>query len=193
MPQCQSTEPGSHAADLKTPCLIMLGGPPGVGKSTVAALLNEQLSNSVWLDGDDLWRMNPFTINERTKSLVLKNIGNVLSAFLKERFDYVIFSWVMHQPRIADQVLSLLTTHDYKLIHHTLVCSAPVLLERIKNSARERNPELALDRLNQVLANYSQALDTDGRSPAQVAQLIIDAVNMPFRQPATNPQGETPD
>jgi len=76
--------------------LILIGGAPGVGKSTVARKIFTHLDNCVWLDGDNLWRMNPFIVNEKTKQMVERNIHYVLRSFIKEDFSYVLFTWVLH-------------------------------------------------------------------------------------------------
>ena len=39
--------------------LILIGGPQGVGKTAGARELFSGFSGSAWLDGDDVWRMNP--------------------------------------------------------------------------------------------------------------------------------------
>ena len=54
--------------------LIFIGGASGIGKSTVTVLLLKNLKNCVLLDGDDLWRMNPFKVDENSKAMVEKNI-----------------------------------------------------------------------------------------------------------------------
>ena len=40
--------------------LILLSGPPGVGKSAVGKRLKMKLERSVFLDGDWCWNMQPF-------------------------------------------------------------------------------------------------------------------------------------
>jgi len=40
--------------------LIVVNGPPGVGKSTVCNIVRRRLAPSVWLDGDWCWMMSPF-------------------------------------------------------------------------------------------------------------------------------------
>jgi len=44
--------------------LIIINGTMGVGKSTISKALYKNLENSVWLDGDWCWMMNPFIVNE---------------------------------------------------------------------------------------------------------------------------------
>lgn len=162
---------------MNLPCLIMLGGAPGVGKSTVASLLNERLDNSIWLDGDDLWRMNPFAVTESAKNMVLRNIRLVLGSFLSETFDYVIFSWVMHDPATVTRILSDLDPGRFRLIHRTLSCSEDTLLRRIAGQNRERDPRLCLNRLRAARQGFPELLETDGLSAGQVAELIMGIID----------------
>lgn len=158
---------------MKKPILILIGGAPGVGKSTVAELLYQRLNNSVWLDGDDLWRMHPFTVNTTTKQMVLDNIGFVLSKFLKGPFEYVIFSWVMHEHEIVEAILSRLTEQEYDLLHFTLGCADEVLRQRIAVAATPRNAQVCMDRLASTRQNYPDLIDTTDLSPEDMVNLII--------------------
>ena len=159
------------------PCLILLGGAPGVGKSTVANLLRQHLAPSVWLDGDDLWRMHPFAVTPRSKEMVLRHIRWLLTSFLSEPFDYVLFSWVMHEPGIAQQILRVLDPAGHILLHVTLACSEQTLLKRISGDSAERDPALCLDRLRSVRQNYPGAVDTDALDPEQTAKLILGMIS----------------
>ena len=48
----------------------------GVGKTTTCKELSKKLQNSVWLDGDWCWMINPFVVNEENKRLVINNINS---------------------------------------------------------------------------------------------------------------------
>ena len=39
----------------------------GVGKTTTCKELSKKLQNSVWLDGDWCWMIDPFVVNEENK------------------------------------------------------------------------------------------------------------------------------
>ena len=54
----------------------------GVGKTATSKSLYQKLINSVWLDGDWCWMMNPFIANEENKEMVLDNISHLLRNFL---------------------------------------------------------------------------------------------------------------
>ncbi len=73
--------------------LLLLGGPPGVGKTTVAPLLADRLAPCAGVEGDDLWRMSPTLITDRTRAMVESNIASVLTRFLAAGHEWVFLSW----------------------------------------------------------------------------------------------------
>lgn len=150
--------------------LIFIGGPPGVGKSTVAKLFLDQLENSIWLDGDDLWRMNPFKVNEKTKSMVENNIQYVLNSFISAQFSHVIFTWVLHQNSIVDSIIKRINLSGYKFHHYTLTCDRSELNDRIRSDdERSTSISLAQDRLEKSRSLKSVLIDTTEKTPAEVA------------------------
>ena len=54
--------------------IYIIGGTMGVGKTTICQKLKLKLANSVFLDGDWCWDMNPFQVTEETKKMVIDNI-----------------------------------------------------------------------------------------------------------------------
>ena len=62
--------------------LYLIGGPMGVGKTTVGQILKRSLSKCVFLDGDWCWDMDPFQVTEETKRMVMENICTLLNNFL---------------------------------------------------------------------------------------------------------------
>lgn len=153
--------------------LVFIGGPPGVGKSTVAKILLNELQNSAWLDGDGLWRMNPFVVNDITKKMVKNNIKYVLDSFLLARFSTILFSWVLHLDSIVDEINCAIKSDEYFFRHFTLVCDEAILRERIvSDDGRKTDISLALDRLHKARSVNSEIIDTSGKSPQDVAGLL---------------------
>ena len=96
--------------------LYLIGGPMGVGKTTVCQMLKRRLPRAAFLDGDWCWDMDPFVVTEETKSMVLGNIRHTLSGFLRcSAFENVIFCWVLHRQDIRDAVLAGLDTDDWRV------------------------------------------------------------------------------
>lgn len=44
--------------------LVLITGEAWTGKSTCAKLLYKRFNNSAWFDGDDVWRVNPFSCSD---------------------------------------------------------------------------------------------------------------------------------
>lgn len=114
--------------------LYLIGGPMGVGKTTISQLLKKQLNNSVFLDGDWCWDSHPFQVTDETKNMVIDNISYLLNNFIKcSAYKNIIFCWVMHEQSIIDNILLKLDTSlcDVKVI--SLVCNIDELQKRLLN------------------------------------------------------------
>ncbi len=61
--------------------LIIINGTMGVGKTAISKELNKKLNNSVWLDDDWCWMMNPFTVNDENKNMVIKKHNLFIEEF----------------------------------------------------------------------------------------------------------------
>lgn len=152
------------------PTLIFIGGPPGVGKTSVAKELCLRLLNSVWIEGDDLWRMNPFILNERTIDMVERNIACLLRSFLRSGFSYIVLTWVLHRNEIVRSLLDRIKDHDFDFHHYTLMCAEDTLMARLaKDIDRTTDPDLALRRLDQAREVTSSHIDTCGKRPEEIA------------------------
>ena len=159
--------------------LVLLGGAPGVGKSTVARLLLARLSGCAWLDGDDLWRTNPFRVDDVTRPMVERNIRFVLRNYVHADFRCVIFTWVLHLQPVIDLVLDGLRGLDVTPFPLTLVCDEATLLRRCAGDAgRTTDPKLAARRLRQSRELATTRIDTTARRPDQIADAVIDLAGL---------------
>jgi len=161
------------------PKLIFITGAPGVGKTELARRLFTRLHNSAWLDGDDVWRMNPFRVDDSTIALAHSNIESVLRNYLARGFSYVIFSWVMHQQSIIDRIIQSLEGLEYELFVFTLVCDDATLVSRLGSNATRTKIELAIERLRQSRGIETTKIETTGRQPEDIAGEILRRVESP--------------
>ena len=93
--------------------LLLIGGTMGVGKTTTGKILKKKLSNAVYLDGDWCWDADPFVVTDETKKMVMDNIAHLINNFLRcTSYENVIFTWVMHEQAIIDDILSGLTDKE---------------------------------------------------------------------------------
>ncbi len=125
--------------------LYLIGGTMGVGKTAVGQTLKRKLPDSVFLDGDWCWDMHPFRVTEHAKIMVMDNICYLLKNFLRSP-DYksVIFSWVMHEQGIIDEIVERTAAWDVEVVKLSLVCREDVLRARLQRDidAGIREPDI---------------------------------------------------
>lgn len=162
--------------------VYLIGGPMGVGKTTLCRALQRRLENSVFLDGDWCWDMHPFQVTEETKQMVQENIAFLLNQFIRcSAFDHVIFCWVMHQQAIVEELLSRLSAEECRIHTVSLVCTPEVLRERVERDiqAGVRQPG-AVERSLQYLSCYdalsTQKVDVTGCTPEEGAEKLLHLV-----------------
>ena len=158
--------------------VIFISGTMGSGKSTVSRLCSEQLTRSVWLDGDWCWMMHPFQVNDQTKAMVLNNITYLLNQFLAQPdFDYILFSWVMDDPETVRSILNRLLG-EFTFYHFTLSPSPAQLRRQLQSDIDRglRTPD-CLERSLARLPHYdgidSEKIETTGREPRSIAREIL--------------------
>ncbi|MBI2851397.1 MAG: AAA family ATPase [Chloroflexi bacterium] len=157
--------------------LIIINGAPGIGKTTVGKLLHNRLSNSAFLDGDDVWRINPFEVNEKTKGLVEKNITLVLRNYLEAGYEYVILAWVLHHQSAIDRLISRLDDLAPKIHIFTLVANEDTLVSRLQADKKiARNPAIARVRLRQSQLMETKKIDTTEVKLEEIVKEIMRSV-----------------
>lgn len=118
--------------------VYLIGGPMGIGKSTICNQLNQDLDHSVFLDGDWCWNMDPFVVNQDTKNMVLDNITHCLNNFIHTPgIENIIFCWVMHKQDIIDKIVQELDTEGVDIHLISLICEKEELIKRMLIDRRD--------------------------------------------------------
>ena len=149
------------------PKLLFLGGPPGIGKTTVAPLLAAALEPCAWVDADDLWRIHPFAMTDAAKQMVESNIVHVLGGFLRAGYPRVFMTWVLHRSDLIERLLEPLQVEAAQVVH--LTAEPACLRARLASRPEQPSASRALERLAQIQALPYAKLDTTELSPLQVA------------------------
>ncbi len=163
--------------------LIIINGTMGVGKSAACKELNKRLENSVWLDGDWCWMINPFVVNDENKNMVIDNITHLLKNFLNNSsLEYIIFNWVIHIEDIFDNILEPLKELNFQIIKITLICNEEALKKRILNDVKHNlRDEECFNRSVQRLEMYkdmsTKKIDTSNLSVFETVDEIIKIIS----------------
>ena len=158
--------------------LYIIGGPMGVGKTTVCRELKALTAPCAFLDGDWCWDMEPFQVTPETTAMVQENIAFLLGQFLRcSAYETVIFCWVLHQQEIVDSLLRQLPLEGVRVHGVSLLARPETLKERIgKDVAAGLRSWDVLERSVQRLPLYesmsTQKLWVDGLTPRQAAQRL---------------------
>lgn len=161
--------------------LIFLTGEAWTGKSTIARLLYQRLENSAWLDGDDVWRVNPMSFDDPRLRNSDVNMAFVLETYLKSNFEYVILSSiVLCKKTIRERILELIKYQNYELIVITLHASKEILRERAKQRDGNENPQFRL--LEESLAQKSIFIDTSTDSAENIVEKIKNRIQNQNRE-----------
>jgi predicted kinase len=154
--------------------LILLGGPPAIGKTTVARLVWHELEHCAWLEGDAVWTIRPFEVTRITTQLAEANITTVLGNYLESGYAHVLFSWVLHRQDLIDRIVAPLDDLTAKVHLFTLVATPAVLRERFESDlGRGPISDLALQRLEEAASLPTHQIDTTALSPSEVAGIIL--------------------
>lgn len=160
--------------------LIMVGGPAGVGKTTVCKELFQSTPHSAWLDGDWCWMVNPYPgKTDEQKRYAEETFGRILDGYMNdENTTSVFFSWLMHSDFMFDLVTKQISHKNYALYKIVLVCEdAGVFVERMKRDGRrdeQVNGVVDMDAYRKIDAC---AIDVSKKTPLEVANEIVERVN----------------
>ena len=159
--------------------LIFINGTMGVGKTTVGNELLNILQPSVFLDGDWCWNMKPFIVNDETKEMVLANIVYLLRKFLTcSEYDNVIFTWVMPEESIIDNILAGLSDLHFERFIFTLTASEKALVERLSKDIERKIRttdiiESSLEKQKMYQQMKTTKIDVSDLTPKQTAEKIL--------------------
>jgi chloramphenicol 3-O-phosphotransferase len=161
----------------------MLGGAPGVGKTTVARRIldlvqaGQQLVQ--WVDVDGLWQHQPWRVDERMTTMVQANLRAVAEHAATAEVDILVITWVFQSAEMHRLVAGLLPPGTPS-ISVQLHASRKTWHQRF-----ESDPERP--GLNDFYTSrYAQAqttvvdhvVDTDGLTPIEVARRVAEVTGV---------------
>ncbi len=176
--------------------LVLLGGAPGVGKSTAAHHLLEEVyrhrrSERVlvqWIEVESMWRHQPWQINHRTTQLRNENLRALLANAQRATVDVVVVTWVFADVEQYDLVVSLAPA-GVDVMTVQLTASEPVWRLRFgSDPLRQPIAEVDVQRfVTHSTTGSDHVVLTDGLDGGAVGRVIAGLVLSGREATAHNP------
>jgi chloramphenicol 3-O-phosphotransferase len=83
--------------------VLVLNGPAGIGKSTVARALAARTANGAWIEGDALKAFVVTRDRHGPRGLSYRVAGAAAGVYLDAGFELVVFDFVFHDADMVDQ------------------------------------------------------------------------------------------
>src|SRR4029453_15654042 len=156
------------------PRLVLLGGPPGVGKSTVLRLLSGRFPKSAVLDADDIWRVWEDVTNPGR--FWIAGAVSVMRGYFVAGCELGILSWVFARAELFRPVLDGLrdVVDDSHFVY--LVASPESLEQRLIERGEPEKVPYAKTRLELINELPFPRIDTSRISAAEAADRIADNI-----------------
>ncbi|MBO0456645.1 AAA family ATPase [Enterococcus hulanensis] len=164
--------------------LVLISGTMGIGKSTITKIISDQTENSVYLDGDWCWMMNPFIVNDENKAMVTSNIQFLLNSFIENSMiKTIFFCWVMDEQAIVDTLLNGIHQENIKIVHISLIASEKKLSEHIIkdiDAGKRTHEDLknSIERLHKYEQLNSTKLDISNLTIPSIAYRLKQIVSL---------------
>ena len=155
------------------PKLLLLGGPTGVGKSTILSLLAARLSNTAVLDADDVWRISPDLAIDGTRGIAIANVVAVMRGYAEANRGLGILTWVFAKPELYEPVIAGLRD-SFESIHQLYMVASPEKLElRLTERGHADRLEYSITRLRLIEKLPYPKIDTTNLTPAEASDRIL--------------------
>lgn len=156
--------------------LVLLGGPTGVGKSTVLRLLTGRLPKSGVLDADDVWRVSDDLATTERRPNAIHNVVGVMRGYFDAGCEVGILGWVFARSALYQPVVNALAdaVDDVQLLY--LVADPDALAQRLAARGDSRLLDYAKGRLDLIRALPYPSIDTSRLTPVEVADAVHTAI-----------------
>jgi GrpB-like predicted nucleotidyltransferase (UPF0157 family)/predicted kinase len=165
--------------------IVIINGPCGIGKTSVAWELNARFDRAVMVDGDYIGAVHPFEIYDDARIAYLYQTIHHLVGYHIEQGGYhnFVINYVFESPESLAALRHLLSDVDDEIYAFRLVASDEAIEARIRKRELESDADLRwhLKRYKELLAIQERAsargdmgfvVDTTDRSADEVAEAI---------------------
>lgn len=165
--------------------IIIINGSIGVGKTSVSWALNQQVDQSVMLDGDFIGAVNPFEIYDKKRTAYLyRTFAHLIHFHLQNGYRDFIINYVFEQEEELQALLDTLAALGQNIHSFWLNCTLKEQQGRIRkrnNDQMQWELERAVE-LSGILHAASQTgfigrnVETTDKNCVQIAAEILSLI-----------------
>ena len=167
---------------------MLLGGPPGVGKTSALHYLEHRIPACGIVDADDVWRVSSDIETQTHRSIAHANVISVAEGYIEAGCQTVIVSWVFARALLYEPVILGLrdkvdTVKQVYLTAEPEILSARIRQRRSKINKSYSQPlegiiDYSIDRQNLISSLPYQKLDTSHRDAEEVGRMLLDELKV---------------
>ena len=152
--------------------LLLLGGPPGAGKTTVLRILTETVPGCVAIDADDVWSPATFAQREQDGRIGIAKVADAVQSHFDSGGQRVVLAWVFARAEMFIPFLDQFVGLVDELCQLYLVASPDVLKGRLTARGDLEKVPYAWSRLDLIRRLPFKSIDTSILAPSLVAAEI---------------------
>jgi hypothetical protein len=156
--------------------LVLLGGPPGVGKTTALKALEDRIPGMALLDADDVWRVSSGLAIPPERQAAIVHVVSVMRGHFEAGCDIGLLSWVFARSELYQPVIDAMEDLVDAVQMLYLIAQPETIAARLTKRREPGKIEYAMSRLALIESLPFQMLDTTDLTPTQVADWLQGAV-----------------
>ncbi len=163
--------------------ILIVTGPPGVGKTTSAGILAARAEQAVHLEADAFFRfirsgyVEPWKPESHAQNeIVMQVVASAASGYAAAGY-FTIVDGIVIPAWFLEPLRSALNAAGYPVAYAVLRAPLPVCMERVQ--AREGAPPIDSGAIEQLWRSFEDlgglernVIDVDGRDPKEAANLL---------------------
>jgi len=156
--------------------LVLLGGPPGIGKTSALRELQGRVPGSALIDADDVWRVASDLGIPENRQMAIGNVVSVLHGYYDAGCAIGLVAWVFARAELYQPVIDGLRTRVDTVQQLYLVARPETIAGRLEARGESDRLDYALSRLSLIDALPCDRLDTSDLTPVEVADWILEEI-----------------
>lgn len=182
MPICDS-----DSLEDKLTMIVILNGPPGIGKTVVSQALLQHFEGAALIDGDNLAAMKPFRKHDKEKLLrFFEAICGLAEAFTRGGNQHLVIAYTFETPELLSQLKQKLCSLDKIIYSFRLIAESEEIERRIvyrgrsdySRTLKQLRRVLRIQEKNETLGDLGYPIECTGLSIEETAAAIESDIRM---------------